>query len=54
MKEDPTLQLGTDKMTLRQSMTKFLQSDSLTEVNGKVSFTPIGKGDYSGTQTVPR
>jgi hypothetical protein len=35
-------------------MTIFSLSDSLRDTNGKTGFNPIGKGDYSCTQMVPR
>jgi hypothetical protein len=35
-------------------MTKLSRSDTPTEVNGKTGFNLIRKGDYSGTQMVPR
>jgi hypothetical protein len=36
------------------STTKLPWSNFLTEVNGKMGFNPIGKGDLFGTQMVPR
>jgi hypothetical protein len=35
-------------------MAKLSQSDFLSEVNRKVGVIPIGKGDYSSTEMVPR
>lgn len=43
MKEESVLTDGADRMMLRQSMTNLSQSDSLTEVNGKSGFNPIGR-----------
>jgi hypothetical protein len=35
-------------------MTDLSRSDFVTELNGKMGFTLIGKGDHCGTQAVPR
>jgi hypothetical protein len=50
MKDTPPYSWGLIDM----SVTNIIQSDSLTEVNGKVSVTTIGKGDYFSTQMVLR
>jgi hypothetical protein len=41
MKEEPILQMGTDRIILRHVQTNLSQSDSLTEVIEKTGFNPL-------------